>query len=781
MACTTCTRWMVWNESDQNQIFYYTTCSENPASALVGSGQFYSVCGCQEDGYTTSSDDVYVENGGTGFINYQGILLQPCVDEPEPSITPTQFPTRTPNHTPSNTPTNTVTPTVTRTPNATPTPTSIICGSGITTTNNIYYTDCCGNFVSAKPPIGTIVVFNYTQPYNGINKLNVPATTSCPTPTPTITQTQTQTQTPTLTNTPTNSVTPNSTPTPTPTVSVSKVFKLKNDCDVLTLFDMGVDCNTIQSPSGPYSNDGVLSLNVTGGTSPYSFYWSNGQRTRTLFGVPEGSYKVLVVDYYGDYSSTTICNLFAPSQTPTQTITPTPTITPSPVWPNLCFIYVDGPTSYGPIQFTPYGDMNGKPTWFATYQSVSLLIAWSSTNSRWQMSGWSFTAGIPTNTNQTNIPTGNWALAGGPKRPDITVTQGNCPGYIPLSISISKDNATCASPKNCDGSISLYAFNGLPPYSYSIDNGLTYQSSGIFNGLCANNYTVIVQDSNGNTVNGGVVPVGADNNPVNYNISTQLLNNVSYSQGNQVASWKVNITPPLPTGVTMTFQLKVNATQKNNGPGSGTTINNTVVRKNGVTVTAPATTTATQTLLRPNCSPFSTVTTSTTQVYNITMGHGDVVTGTSQSLLVVTSGVTGSNGCITMVEQTILVSTYSAAISGKASCGQAINNPAGQGIVNHQLSSATSTNPISLRTLTGTTSCSGGQTGVFGTTSLQTLYTQASPGFVDNANVYTNSSLNPIYAAPDGIVFRNPNNTNSSVFVTSGGKMLLVGPNGSTC
>ena len=781
MACTTCTRWMVWNESDQNQIFYYTTCSENPASALVGPGQFYSVCGCQEDGYTTSSDDVYVENGGTGFINYQGILLQPCVDEPEPSITPTQFPTRTPNHTPSNTPTNTVTPTVTRTPNATPTPTSIICGSGITTTNNIYYTDCCGNFVSAKPPIGTIVVFNYTQPYNGINKLNVPATTSCPTPTPTITQTQTQTQTPTLTNTPTNSVTPNSTPTPTPTVSVSKVFKLKNDCDVLTLFDMGVDCNIIQSPSGPYSNDGVLSLNVTGGTSPYSFYWSNGQRTRTLFGVPEGAYKVLVVDYYGDYSSTTICNLFAPSQTPTQTITPTPTITPSPVWGNLCLIYTDGPTSYGPIQFSPSGEANGKPKWTATYQGNTLLIQWSSASSRWALSGWVYSSGLIVSYNQTNIPTGNWNLLGSGSKPNIVVTQGNCPGYIPLSISISKDNATCASPKNCDGSISLYAFNGLPPYSYSIDNGLTYQSSGIFNGLCANNYTVIVQDSNGNTVNGGVVPVGADNNPVNYNISAQLINNVSYSQGNQVANWKINITPPLPTGVTMTFQLKVNATQKNNGPGSGTTINNTVVRKNGVTVTAPATTTATQTLLRPNCSPFSTVTTSKSQVYNITMGHGDVVTGTSQSLLVVTSGVTGSNGCITMVEQTILVSTYSAAISGKASCGQAINNPAGQGIVNHQLSSATSTNPISLRTLTGTTSCSGGQTGVFGTTSLQTLYTQASPGFVDNANVYTNSSLNPIYAAPDGIVFRNPNNTNSSVFVTSGGKMLLVGPNGSTC
>ena len=783
MACTTCTRWMVWNESDQNQIFYYTTCSENPASALVGPGQFYSVCGCQEDGYTTSSDDVYVENGGTGFINYQGVLLQPCIDEPEPSITPTQFPTRTPNRTPTNTPTNTVTPTVTRTPNATPTPTSIICGSGITTSSNYYYTDCCGAFINNKgEPLGQIVVFNYTQPFNGITKLNSPANVICPTPFPTSSPTTTPTVTRTPTNTPTNSSTPAITPSPTPTVSVSQVITLKNDCDVLTLFDMGVQCNVIQMPSGPYSNNGVLSLNVTGGTGPYSFYWDNGQRSRTLAGVPEGSYKVTVVDYYGDYSSTTICSLFGPSQTPTQTITPTPTITPSPVWPNLCFVYVDGSTSYGPIQFTPYGDMNGKPTWFGTYQSVSLLMAWSPLNSRWQISGWSFTGGIPVSYNQTNIPSGNWTMIGVGITPNITVTQGNCPPNIPLSISISKDDATCASNKNCDGSISLYAFNGVPPYSYSIDNGLTYQSSGIFNGLCSNNYTVIVQDSDGNIVNGGVVPLGADNNPVNYNISTQLLNNVSYSPGNQVASWKVNVTPPIPVGSTITFQLKVNATQKNNRPGSGTTVNNTIVRKNGVTVTAPpTTTTATQTVLRANCSPFTTTTTSTTQVYNLTMGHGDTITGTSQSLLVITSGATGSNGCITMVEQTILVSTFAATLSGRASCGQTVNNPAGQGIVNHQLSSATTTNPISLRTLTGTTSCSGGQTGVFGTTSLQTLYTQSSPGFVDNANVYTNSSLNPIYAAPDGIVFRNPNNTNSSVFVTSGGKMLLVGPNGSTC
>ena len=141
MACTTCIRWMVWNESDQNQIFYWYDCTNLQLdSHLIGPGQFFSVCGCQESGAYASSNDVYFENGGSGYINYNGLLLYPCLGDPppEPSVTLTPFPTRTPNHTPSNTPTNTVTPTVTRTPNITPTPTSIICGSGVTTTKNVF-------------------------------------------------------------------------------------------------------------------------------------------------------------------------------------------------------------------------------------------------------------------------------------------------------------------------------------------------------------------------------------------------------------------------------------------------------------------------------------------------------------------------------------------------------------------------------------------------------------------------------------------------------------------
>jgi hypothetical protein len=585
--------------------------------------------------------------------------------------------------------------------------------------------------------------------------------------------------TPTVTNTSTPSSTPNSTPTPTPTTSLNQTYSLKNDCDVLTLFDMGVQCNPIQIPSNQYSNDGVLSLNVTGGTSPYSYYWSGGQRTRTLVGIPQGSYQVTVVDYYGDYSSTTICNLFAPSQTPTNTVTPTPTITPSPVWSNLCLTYIDGTSSYGPIQFVPSGSANGKPTWTGTYQGNTLLIQWSSASSRWGISGLPFTTGIPVNYNQTNIPTGNWSLLGGGSgKPNITTTQGNCPTYLPLSIKVTKQNTTCPGFKDCNGSITVATYNGVPPYSYSINNGLTYQSSNIFQGLCANNYTLIVQDSGGNSLSSGVV-IAAASSSTTYTIKVQLINNVSYSQGNQVASWKVDVTPALPVGTSISFKLNVNAVQDVDGPGGGTVTNTTTVVKNGVTQSQPSTTSSTQTTLRANCSPYTQVETTKSQVYNLTIGHGDVITGTSSSQLVITTGATGSNGCITQLVQSILVSTSQPTIFGK-SCSTVVNNSTGQGVVNHTLSSAVATNPISLRTLTGTTTCSGGVLGVYGTTSLQTLYTNASPGFVDGATVYLNANLTTV--APNGLVFRSPNTTSSSVYqVVSGGVISFEGTYGGTC
>ena len=106
MPCATCVRRMVWNNSDVNQNYYTYNCTTlELESHVVGGGQFQSVCGCLENGAYSDSEDVYIENGGTGYINFEGILLYPCEETPEPSFTPSPFPTRTPNHTP--TPTST--------------------------------------------------------------------------------------------------------------------------------------------------------------------------------------------------------------------------------------------------------------------------------------------------------------------------------------------------------------------------------------------------------------------------------------------------------------------------------------------------------------------------------------------------------------------------------------------------------------------------------------------------------------------------------------------------
>ncbi len=52
-------------------------------------------------------------------------------------------------------------------------------------------------------------------------------------------------------------------------------------------------------------------------------------------------------------------------------------------------------------------------------------------------------------------------------------------------------NTTCG---NDNGSISISAEDGVAPYEYSIDNGLSWQSSPVFNDLPTGNYNVIVRD-----------------------------------------------------------------------------------------------------------------------------------------------------------------------------------------------------------------------------------------------------------------------------------------------
>jgi gliding motility-associated-like protein len=71
------------------------------------------------------------------------------------------------------------------------------------------------------------------------------------------------------------------------------------------------------------------------------------------------------------------------------------------------------------------------------------------------------------------------------------VVIGTIPGVT--AISVVKVDATCSLS---NGSITVTPTGGVPPLQYSIDNGVTYQASNVFNALPAGSYTVKVKDNN---------------------------------------------------------------------------------------------------------------------------------------------------------------------------------------------------------------------------------------------------------------------------------------------
>ena len=601
-----------------------------------------------------------------------------------PSNTPTQTPTVTPTRTPRPTPTITSsptnTPTQTRTPNPTPSTTPILCGQAYTLVNpgsSYFYTDCCGNFQQGTQS-GISITMDYTKPSNGVVKLNVATSVSCPTPTPTQTPTVTPTNTATPTVTPTSSSTPSVTRTPTQTPTNSQVLSLRNNCDVFTLFDMGVTCFPISMPSSPSSLDGILSLKITGGTSPYSIYWAGGQRTQTLVGIPQGNYQVTVVDYYGDYTANTVCSLFPPTATITPSPTVTPTVTPSGVCPQLCLIALSTSTAYGPLQFNCNGMRNGRTTW--TTVDGQYNIVWNSTLTRWEVTGSNPTipfnpvgGGIFISTSSSSVPTSGWVIAGGVNTYSVTMTQGVCPSVIPMQVALSVNNNSCDSVENCDGDITVNAQYGYPPYLFSINGGSTYQSTNVFEDLCAGTYTITVRDSAGNTEIESIT-VGFTQQPVTYQLSlsanTLAAQTITLSNYNSNTTYyQVVSTPPLPPGVTIPFNLTLSSIKTYNGPGTGLITDTFSITENGVTKTPTTTQTVVQTGSRPNCSPETFTAVTEADTYQLQIGLNSPVLITSTSVLSITSGQTNTqSNCITNLQQQITAQFTQASINGCRCC-----------------------------------------------------------------------------------------------------------------
>jgi len=196
--------------------------------------------------------------------------------------------------------------------------------------------------------------------------------------------------------------------------------------------------------------DGSATVSASGGLEPYTYEWSNGLSTETVDNLCAGYYEVTVTDANEDSNVGNI------------TIDQNDQISASIASTDIsCFGYADGEatvTANGGTGTYTYEWSNGQTTITAS-----------------DLDEGTYTVTV-TDANDCQVET------------SVII-------YEPNELFASTINTDVACFGNCNGSITVNASGGTSPYEYDIGNG--YQTENIFDNLCADNYTITVQDDNG--------------------------------------------------------------------------------------------------------------------------------------------------------------------------------------------------------------------------------------------------------------------------------------------
>lgn len=108
-----------------------------------------------------------------------------------------------------------------------------------------------------------------------------------------------------------------------------------------------------------------------------------------------------------------------------------------------------------------------------------------------------------------NLPAGAYGVG-------VRSIEGICPVFYPEPVELLGPDSprfievATTDPTNCglnDGSLTVYAEGGTGPYHYSIDNGITWQMSNMFNNLQPGIYQPIVKNLDGTCPTSYVLPI----------------------------------------------------------------------------------------------------------------------------------------------------------------------------------------------------------------------------------------------------------------------------------
>ncbi|MBK8848071.1 MAG: SprB repeat-containing protein [Bacteroidetes bacterium] len=245
------------------------------------------------------------------------------------------------------------------------------------------------------------------------------------------------------------------------TVTVTSGGNCSTTCSIVLTKPGPLLCDITPSDASCGQCNGSGILNVTGGTPPYTYQWSNGITTSIATGLCSGSYSALVTDANG---CSTACSV---------TINSVGSISCNASATNvLC-----------------NGGTNGTAT-VAAVGAGSYVYLWS--NGQTTVTATGLAAGTYTVTVSAGIGCSTTC--------SVLVTQ---PAQLMCNIT-----STTSSCGQCNGTASVVANGGTPGYTYLWNNGATTSSTA---SLCAGSYTVTVTDSNGCTTICNI-NVGTSNN-----------------------------------------------------------------------------------------------------------------------------------------------------------------------------------------------------------------------------------------------------------------------------
>ncbi|MDP1746651.1 MAG: PKD domain-containing protein, partial [Bacteroidota bacterium] len=286
-------------------------------------------------------------------------------------------------------------------------------------------------------------------------------------------------------------------------------------------------------------SNGSASVVASGGISPYTYLWSNGQTSSSVTGLTSGSYSITTTDVNGCIIVDVI------------SITEPSVLFTTAVQTNICT-----------------GATNGLTTVSASGGTIPYSYLWNNGQ---------------TNSSATGLSAGNYSVTTTDANGCTATSVGTITQFPAIFSTTSQTNVSCNGGNN--GYASVIPSGGTTPFTYQWNNGLSNSS---ITALVAGNYTATVTDANGCTATASALII--EPSPLIVSIGS-IVNTTCFNgtNGSAAATATGGVSPYLFNWSTVPAQTNSGATDLGAGTYTATvTDSNGCINTSTVTIAQPS-------------------------------------------------------------------------------------------------------------------------------------------------------------------------------------------------